>query len=252
MTREVVPVLLYHSISDTAADPWSVDVVDFRRDMEQVVASGRTTLTAAAYGAGLRGETTLPPSPLLITFDDGFADSLDVAAPILAELGLAATVFVTTGYLGRERMLSPAGLRELAAVDGVEIGSHSVSHPHLDVIRGERSRHEIEESKRGLEELLGRAVESFAYPHGSHRGLTRAQVAAAGYRTAHAVKNQLSHTGDDDLAVARFTVHRGTRRAEVARVTGGTGLSVARPGERWQTSAYRLVRGARAALATSR
>jgi peptidoglycan/xylan/chitin deacetylase (PgdA/CDA1 family) len=246
----VVPVLLFHSLSrGRPTNRWQVTADDFKRDMEAVVASGRTTLTAQQYGLALRHYQPVASS-VLITFDDGFADYADVALPILESFGLVATLFVTTGWLGRPGMLSVAAVRDLATSAG-EIGSHSVSHPHLDIVRHARARYELERSKADLEETIGRSVTSFAYPHGSYRAITRQLVAASGYRDAHAVKNALSHSHDDFLSVGRFTVEADTARVRVSSVLGGRSLPLAWQRERMRTSLFRLVRYSRSHVTPS-
>jgi peptidoglycan/xylan/chitin deacetylase (PgdA/CDA1 family) len=240
-----VPVLLYHSISDSAErrnDPWSVRVDDFRADMDAVAASGRTTLTCAEFARCLRGEQVVPAQPILVTFDDGFADFADTALPILRSRGITSTLFMTTAWSGTLGMLSRVALRDLLDTGDVEVGAHSETHPHLDVVAGHRARREIEGSKAYLEDGLQIRIDSFAYPHGSHRRATKTLVAAAGYTNAVAVKNALSHASDDPYAVARFTVHGRSSRARVAAVIGGGGVPVVAPGERLVTSAYRVVR----------
>jgi peptidoglycan/xylan/chitin deacetylase (PgdA/CDA1 family) len=237
-----VPVLLYHSVAlpgRSAADHWQVRASDFEQDMAAVAASGRTPMTAGRYAEWILG--TGSESPVLVTFDDGYADFADVALPILVRWRLPSTLFVTTGWIGRPGMLSGEGVAELPAA-GVEIGGHSVSHPHLDVLGSGRAFAEIVDSRCRLEDLTNGEVHSFAYPHGSHRRRTRELVEQAGYRTAHAVKNALSHRDDDVLAVGRFTVTASTSRVRVRDVLACRGLPLAWRRERWRTSGYRLVR----------
>jgi peptidoglycan/xylan/chitin deacetylase (PgdA/CDA1 family) len=244
--RTLVPALLYHSIAApgrAVTDRWQVAAADFAADLDAVAATGRTPLTATAYAAWLR-DPQRTGAPVLVTFDDGFADYADVALPLLAERGLPATVFVTTGWLGRPGMLSAAGAADLLGT-GTELGGHSVTHPHLDTLGEGRARAEILGSRRALEDVLGVAVTSFAYPHGSQRARTRALAAYAGHTTAHAVKNALSHDADDPYAVARFTVTAQTPRARVRAVLAGRGAPVAPRRERLRTTAFRGVRTAR-------
>ncbi|WP_189331050.1 polysaccharide deacetylase family protein [Actinoplanes ianthinogenes] len=242
----MIPVLLYHSVSATRRDdPWQVAAADFREDMAAVVASGRTPLTATRYAAALRGAAAMPDRPVLITFDDGFADFADEAAPILAEFGLPATIFVTTGWIGTTGMLSAAAVRDVAAGGSVEVGAHSVTHPHLDLLGRRAARDEIGASKTALEDLLGGPVTSFAFPHGSHRRQTVAAVRDAGFDAAFAVKNALSHAADEPFTIARYTVRAATTRGEVAAVLSGAGAPPAWHGERLITTAYRAVRYAR-------
>jgi peptidoglycan/xylan/chitin deacetylase (PgdA/CDA1 family) len=245
---QVVPVLLYHSVSDVAArrnDPFSVRVDDFRADMEAVAASGRTTMTCEQYGRGLRGEQPIPDRPILVTFDDGFADFAEHALPILRALGLTSTLFMTTAWMDTPEMLSVAALRDIQPAGDVEIGAHSQTHPHLDVIPREAAGREIAGSKADLEDRLQAPVHSFAYPHGSHRRTTRALTIGAGYANAVGVKNALSHTEDDPYAIARFTVQSRTTRDLVRTVIDGGGAPMAVAGERLRTSAFRVVRYAR-------
>ena len=242
----VTPVLLYHSVTKKRLnDPWQVSAADFRLDMETLAATGRIAMTATTYAAGLRGELELPPNPVLVTFDDGFADFADEALPVLSELGLPASLFVTTGWLNTRGMLSSESLRDLASTGSVEIGAHSETHPHLDLLDHRTAWGEISGSRARLEDLTGTPVGAFAFPHGSHRRRTLALVERAGYGTAHAVKDALSHAGDNPYAVARFTVHAGTSRREVAEVIAGRGAPTAWAGERLRTAAFRAVRYAR-------
>lgn len=239
-----VPVLLYHSVcarSQTTGDRWQVTAADFAADMEAVAESGRTPITASAYASWLYGDQPRPERPILITFDDGFADYADVALPILERYNLVATLFVTTGRLGWPGMLSAQAVLDLSKTS-TEIGAHSVSHRHLDILRGAQVRHEITACRDVLEDLTGAQVNSFAYPHGSQTAGTRAMVASSGYLTAHAVKNAISHPMDDPFAVARFTVHSRRTRQRVRDVINGHGAPLAWRGERPVTNAFRLVR----------
>ncbi|HEY8478753.1 MAG TPA: polysaccharide deacetylase family protein [Spirillospora sp.] len=245
-----VPVLLYHSVAApgdlSGDDHWQVGVADFRKDMESVVETGRTPMTATAYADWLRAGADPAVRPVLVTFDDGFADYADVALPVLQELGLCATLFVTTGWIGRTGMLSRAAVRDLART-GTEIGGHAVTHPHLDTLSAAGARGEILGSRHALEDIVGGWVTSFAYPHGSFHRRTRRLVIDSGYRTAHAVKNALSHPGDDVFAIARFTVTATTPRERVRAVLAGRKAPFGWRRERLRTRGYRIVRRARAA-----
>lgn len=245
-----VPVLLYHSIASgaTVDDPWQVRLDDFRSDMEAVARTGRTALTATAYGQWLRGAVELAGPAVLVTFDDGYADTAELALPVLREYGLAATVFVTTGWVGRPGMLSRSAVAALGG-PSTEIGAHSVTHPHLDTLGPAAARGELSIAREVLEDWTGDWVTSVAYPHGSHSRRTAALARDCGYQTAHAVKNCLSHPWDDVFAVGRYTVHARTGRATVAAVLAGRGAPPSPRRERLRTMVYRPVRRVRGALA---
>jgi len=91
-----IPILLYHSIADDP-DPWirrfAVTPRAFAAHLDLIAARGATTLTVSAYVDALaRGPSALPEAPVLITFDDGFADFRDAALPALLARGMAATL----------------------------------------------------------------------------------------------------------------------------------------------------------------
>jgi hypothetical protein len=101
---------------------------------------------------------------------------------------------------------------------------------------------EIRQSKDVLEQSLGRSVESFAYPYGYHDRVVKRMVAAAGFTSASAVRNALSHAEDDKYALARVTVSSKFTPRDIDRVLTGSGIPRARPGERWRTLGWRHVR----------
>ena len=137
---------------------------------------------AAAAGAG-GGRAAL-------TFDDGFASTVEELLPILLAEGAPATVFVVTGWLGSNhpdapwaRILTEDGVRHLHS-RGVEIGSHTVTHPDLPALAPAAAEQELRDSKLALENLLEAEVEVAAYPRGLASDETRHACRAAGYRAA--------------------------------------------------------------------
>jgi peptidoglycan/xylan/chitin deacetylase (PgdA/CDA1 family) len=251
----VVPVLLYHSVSDQPTGqfgPYTVSRFQLASHLDQVTGLGFHTLTVGQLVAHRAAGLPLPPRTAVITFDDGFAD-FDNAWAELTQRGLAATLYVTAGTIGgRSEWLAPLGagglamldrsqLRDLAA-DGCEIGAHSMSHPQLDCLTRQAAAAEMLQSKDVLEQALGRRVDTFAYPHGYHDKAVKELVAEAGFTSAAAVRNALSPADDDPYALARVTVTSDFDAEQVARVLTGRGAPTARPGERWPTRLWRRER----------
>jgi peptidoglycan/xylan/chitin deacetylase (PgdA/CDA1 family) len=111
-----------------------------------------------------------PPQGVVLTFDDGFANFAEEAWPILHRLAFKATVFAVVDRIGqtadwlssgdRPRLMNMATLRQLAG-QGVEIGSHTLTHPRLAALPVTAQRREIADSKKKLEDSLGQAVLHF-------------------------------------------------------------------------------------------
>jgi peptidoglycan/xylan/chitin deacetylase (PgdA/CDA1 family) len=259
----IVPILLYHSVSADPADwiaPYAVTPQMFAHHVDLIVDSGRTPMTVSELSGTLSGRTALPSKPVVVTFDDGFADFAEASA-ILASHGIPSTLYVTTGALrGRglrppQMALPPAPMLEWSqlaelADNRVEIGAHTHTHPQLDTLRTPVVVEEIRRCKHLLEDELGHEIPSFAYPHGFHSARIRRAVEAAGYNSACAVMNALSSESDQVFSLARLTVCATTPPGQIAAWLEGRGTRVAPYPERLRTKAwrtYRRVRGTRSA-----
>lgn len=234
-----IPILNYHCVSDYPA-PWiaeyTVTPSDFEKHLDLIVDGGRTVVPVSRLSDAAAGRRPLPRNPLVITFDDGFADFADVAAPALADRRLPCTFFAATGSLeGRHRretvfpphpMVSWNQLPELEE-QGVEIGSHSHTHRDLDLADPRVATDEVVRSKELLEDALGHEIRSFAYPYGHFTPRLRRVVAACGYDSACAVRSRLSRVGDDVFALARLPLLAATTVEEVGAWVGGRGAWVA-------------------------
>ncbi len=244
MSAGAIPVLLYHSVSDRppSAGAWgAVSPVEFARHVEVIAGRGCHALTVSELAEALRGRLPVPERPVLITFDDGYEDT-PAAVDRLGNHGLCATVYVSTEALDSRGRLSRRQLVALAAGGAAELGSHGVRHLHLDELPASAVPRELTVSKAVLEGLIEQRVDSFAYPHGAYDRTVRAAVMAAGYRSAAAVKNAISHLDDDPFAIARFTVMAGTSTERIHEVLSGRHVPRAWTRERTRTRAARILR----------
>jgi peptidoglycan/xylan/chitin deacetylase (PgdA/CDA1 family) len=239
----VVPVLLYHAVTarpPPGLDRFTVAPRQFGDHLGVLRNAGRVGLTVSQFAACLRNGSGLPGLPVVVTFDDGYADFLE-AAERLGTAGLPATLYMTTGQIGAARMLTRRQLQSLGG-SPVEVGAHSRTHPRLDELAPGRLRDEVHGSKADLEDLLQQPTRSFAYPHGDHDPQVRQTVVDAGFDSAAAVKNAFSHDRDDPFAIARITVTAGTTAERIGQLLQGRGAPTAWARERRTTRAYRSYR----------
>lgn len=165
----------------------------------------------------LAGMLTVPLMPLQIpenelnvavTFDDGYADNLYIAAPLLAERGIPFSVFVTSDFIrNREHgFLSSDELKQLAELPGVMIGSHGCSHCHLTRCSDHQLRSELLDSRHYLEDLIGRSVTTMAYPYGSSDRRVRDAVLATGYQLGVCSRFDINQSSRDPLMLNRCVI----------------------------------------------
>jgi peptidoglycan/xylan/chitin deacetylase (PgdA/CDA1 family) len=242
-----VPILMYHSISPhppSSTAGLAVRPEAFAAQMALLAERGFTPVPFSALPATGAGK------PVVITFDDGYADFHEHALPVLAGLGFSATVFVTTGWLADagpdaagcplDRTLSWRQVDE-AAAQGIEIGAHTHSHPQLDRLPARQLADELTRSKWLLEDRLNRAVTTMSYPYGYSNARVRRAVARAGYQTACAVANRLL-TDEDVFTLPRLTVRPALPLEEFARVVEGHSVWRTYARERALTRGYAVVR----------
>lgn len=298
-------ILAYHRVADVETDPWGLAVspAHFAEHLDLIRRHAHPMPLAALVRA--LEQRRLPRRAVVVTFDDGYADNLHVARPLLARHDVPATVFVTTGKVGQARafwwdelarlLLQPGELPEALEVktggqahrwdlgkaavytgsdqerrgpvwkappdtragvchgvykvlqpmpepmrdealaqiaawagigseeggsaramtldelhalgDGrlIDVGAHSVTHPLLPAQPLEVQRREIQGSREWLERMLGRAVESFAYPHGSYAAAT-VDLAREAFTCACGARQEAVRRGSDRHRLPRCAV----------------------------------------------
>jgi peptidoglycan/xylan/chitin deacetylase (PgdA/CDA1 family) len=256
-----VPILLYHSVTTEDGGlmhRYTLPPATFRAHMEWIAERKFSTMTVSEYAAALRGEATLPARPLVVTFDDGYADFLEGAAPALAEYGIRGTLYVTTAAIGdRTRgtlagrpMLTWSELRQVAEL-GVEIGGHSHDHAQLDLLAHREAVRQVTTCKRLIEDRLEVEVRSFAYPHGLYSPRVREIVRAARYASACAVKNARSHVHDDLWALGRVMFEHDDGVDHLREACEGNRYPLSRQNQSVLTWGWRAVRRVRARMLPS-
>ncbi|WP_411080055.1 polysaccharide deacetylase family protein [Streptomyces sp. cmx-18-6] len=188
-TRRQPWILTYHSVTDPTEDPYGITVSPRRlgEQLSWLRSRGLRGVGVAelmrAHAAGRRGFVGL-------TFDDGYADFLSEALPVLREHGCTATVFVLPGRPGGENVWDPLGPRKplltrdgirRVAEAGMEVGSHGLLHQDLTRLTDGELREETVRSRQSLGELTGTLPEGFCYPYGFLDRRVAEAVRSAGY-----------------------------------------------------------------------
>lgn len=177
-------ILVYHSISSPAEPmPADIDITPERFETHlRWLSRGRKVVPLVETLSKSRKEHIVA-----LTFDDGYRDNLTVALPILETFSLPMTLFVVVGFIGQEGYLSGAELRELANHPLITIGAHGLSHRDFNRMTVDEARFELVESRRLLEEIIGKTVDLMAWPFGECTVELERLCAAAGYRAAWSV-----------------------------------------------------------------
>jgi peptidoglycan/xylan/chitin deacetylase (PgdA/CDA1 family) len=219
--KKKIPILMYHSISCSASSRFKRFTVSpraFAKQMEYLYQQSFTPITISEF-INIRSQkiSVLPERPIMITFDDGFADFYTEALPVLAKYNFKATIYVPSAFVQRtslwlehekeimRQMLTWQQLREIDE-QGIECGAHSHSHLRLDTLPNSLVRDEIVKSKEILEFNLGRQVNSFAYPFGHHTAAIRQLVQEVNYTSACAVEHTLTSLSTDPFALTRLMI----------------------------------------------
>lgn len=209
MSREPL-VLMYHGVGwrPAAADPFNLFVSPeaFQTQLEWLAEAGWRPIDLTEYLSG-----DAPPRSFLVTFDDGYADVLTYAAPILKEMGVPAVLFAVPDLLGgtscweplmpSERLMTADELRRLPDY-GIEVGAHGLDHTSMAGLDPDALRRHTENCGWLLAETTGTVPRAFAYPYGHHDAAAREAVLRAGYRAGFAV-----YEGGGSAAIPRVDVN---------------------------------------------
>ena len=167
---EGFPILEYHQVTDEPLDPvyeiYNVPPAEFAAQLDYLKAEGFTTITLQEYMRVVHGKWTLPEKPIVLTFDDGYADNYKEMLPILEERGMTAVVYVITNELGKKNYLKLDELKDMQR-RGLEIGSHTSDHLPLTTLDKDIQRRQVRESKIFLEWSGLDTIYSFSYPNGA-------------------------------------------------------------------------------------
>jgi peptidoglycan/xylan/chitin deacetylase (PgdA/CDA1 family) len=154
---------------------------------------------------------------LALTFDDGHISNHQTALPILKRFGFKATFFITAGRIGVGDTMNWPEIRDLHA-NGMEIGSHTLTHRAPATLDDKELRYELVESRRVLEDGLGAPVTSISSPTGFYNERMRKIAKEVGYRALCIGKVGLTASAGDPFSMSRVAVKRGLRDEQFERL----------------------------------
>lgn len=196
---------MYHRVARRQTTPLTVSVAQLEEQLRWLLARGFVAVSVADAIAAAQQARALPAQPLLITFDDGYVDTFELARPVLQRLGLRAAVFVPSAFVGgtsawdrdAQPLMNAAQLHALAA-EGWEIGLHSHTHRNFRTLSADEIAADVRENFSALRALGLAPVPALAYPYGGRpravddRVAMRAALRTAGVRLAFRIGNRVN------------------------------------------------------------
>jgi peptidoglycan/xylan/chitin deacetylase (PgdA/CDA1 family) len=219
-TEHAVPILMYHSICDERsshpAGHYRITRAGFEEQLISLRREGFQSISMSGLPIPEKRGALSVGNPIILTFDDGYKDFIQNALPLLDKHGFTASLYIPTHYLGRAsewdsrfgscfELLDAHDLRVLSEW-GIEVGSHSETHPFMAAIPPHSMLLEAKRSKEVLEAVLGKPVNQFSYPFGSVNDSVTAAIGEAGYTYAVTVEERKCGAHEDRLRLPRLHV----------------------------------------------
>jgi len=183
-TAQSIPILCYHRVGN-GASKMDITPAKLEAQLEWLRSNGRTVVRLSDLAAFLAGKRPLPQRSVVITFDDGYESVYRNAFPLLRKLGVPATLFVYTDFIGSRDGLTWAQLDEMQRSGLIDIQAHSKTHSNLTELDGvTKLDAELRQPRALIERSLagaGAKVRHFAYPYGDANPAVLDATRRAGY-----------------------------------------------------------------------
>lgn len=213
-----VPVLMYHAFTASGErDRFVLPASSFRTQLRLLKALRYRAITLEELAAALRSGGPLPRRAVVLTIDDGYRDNFEIAQPILERHGYPANLYLVSGRLGGSNDWGDPGALagrpmldreqiEAMRAGGTRFGGHTRNHPRLTELEDAAVTDEIAGCREDLEQSLGEAVETLAYPYGLYDERAVKAAEAAGYSAACTTEVRPARPGDDPFRIPRIEV----------------------------------------------
>lgn len=211
-----IPILCYHNFNPTTPGIMNLTPKKFEAQLQWLQNNGYTVIPLKEAVEYLQGRRpSLPAKPVVITIDDGWSSAYTYAFPLVKKYNMPITLFIYPETISNgKHTLTWEQLKELQASSLVDIQGHTYSHPNFKIERKALSadkyekfvKHELENSKRILEDKLGIKVTLLAWPFGIYDNYLEQAAKNSGYTMAFSID---AHTANKDyraMAQPRFMV----------------------------------------------
>lgn len=218
-TGKRLPILMYHRVAPSggaATRRWRLHPEAFEQQLAYLRDNGYQALSFEQWRAVSDRRHPIPRRSVMLTFDDGYADFIDHALPLLTRYGFPATMFIVTDLVGASNVWDDdlgerIELMDWDAVEairdaGIGIGSHSARHHPLTALAPSELAADLSRSRVALQERLGETIESICYPFGLHDASVAYISAACGYSYGVTTNEWHASFGDDLMRLPRIEI----------------------------------------------
>lgn len=214
-------ILMYHRIVNdpeiAKSHRFCTYVKNFKNHLELMNRLDFTTVTFKDYLLYQQDKLTLPNKPVILTFDDGYRDTYELALPVLRDYGMKAVTFALgnrklrineweSDTYGATPLMNNDQLLRLKDA-GWEVGAHSMNHRDLSKISSQEAWNEIYKSKIILEAVTNDPIISFAYPYGHVNPKIKSLVEKAGYLFGCGVYSGPTYLEEEQFNIRRVEMH---------------------------------------------
>lgn len=218
--NKAIPILVYHHVRPQQGwgkSTWSwkmtVTAQTFEKQLKWMTDHGYTSIDLDTYVAIMKGETAGPEKPVVLTFDDNNTNQYTAAFPLLKKYNMISVIYIVTGRIGPST-LTEEQIKEMSAA-GMDIQSHTITHRVLTALPQSEIDREFSDSRKKLEELLGKPIRHVAYPGTAHNLKVRERAAAMGYTTATIMDPRTATEKDDFFKLPRIMMTDDTNLEKV-------------------------------------
>ena len=207
-----VPVLLYHGVDNEGPkNKYTLDTDVFEQQLQWLRSNGyQTILTSDIQGQVYQKN---PEKTVILSFDDGLLNNYEIVFPLLRKYGFKGVFFIITAEIGKSGRITAGQLKEMSD-SGMELGSHTISHPYLDTLSDAEAVYQLQHSKQTLENISGKQVISLAPPGGWFDNDTEKIALKQGYDFLFGCEIGLNDLTDNPFVYKRIEVLRGMSLAE--------------------------------------